>query len=101
MYIKPQDLWKTFSVEDFGLKPTDSDAHSPAFFLVKKSVELKHKDLHTRSAAGKRKDSKKNARKKKAKKQKRAAQRASSSAAPPPASSSESEDLDDEYEVEV
>ena len=107
-YVKPRDLWKTFTVEDFGLKPTDADSHCPALFLVRKALELKHRDLHLRSAEGKRKDAQKSARRKKAKKQRIAAQRASgasSSAAPAPpqapSSSSDPEDLDDDYEVEV
>ena len=104
MYVKPLDLWKTFTVEDFGLKASDEDAHCPAFFIVRKSSEMKHKDLHVRSAEGKRKDSKKSARKKKAKKQRIAAAKASSSNAPAPSpapSSSDSEPDLDEYEVEV
>ena len=70
-------------MEDFGLKATDQDAHCPAFFVIRKSEELQHKDLHLRSAAGKRKDKEKSARKKKAKKQRMQAQGASSSSAAP------------------
>ena len=56
---------------EIGLKPTDWDSHSPAFFIVRKSLHMEHKDLHLRSEAGKRKDKEKSHRKKKAKRHRR------------------------------
>ena len=111
MYIKPQDHWADLTVEDFGLKSSDQDAHCPAFFIIRKALDLKRKDLHIRSEVGKKKDKQKSARKKKAKRQRRAQEAAcasaaaSSSAAPaPPASSTSSTSSEGEasaYEVDV
>ena len=36
MCVKEQTNFRDLSVEDFGLKPTDTDAHVPQFFMVSK-----------------------------------------------------------------
>merc|ERR1739836_274993 len=49
----------TYSTEDFGLNPTDTDAHVPQFFMLKKwpaDEPTGSRQSHPRSAAGKAKD---------------------------------------------
>ena len=65
--IKQQSHFESHNVEDYGLKVSDTDSHTPSFYMIRKG-SLTHADLHQRSAEGKRKDDERRKRKKRKKK---------------------------------
>ncbi len=56
MMVKQMTKFDDFDAQDFGLQAHDKDAHSPSFYIIRKSRDLTHSDLHQRSAAGKERD---------------------------------------------
>ena len=62
MFYREQRTLRDLSVEDFGLRPTDTDAHVPQFLIVTKSKEegttgaAYRSIFHSRSAKGKAQD---------------------------------------------
>ena len=67
IFIKAESHFESHEVEAYGLKTSDTDAHTPSFYLIRKGT-LTHADLHQRSAEGKRKDDERRKRKKRKKK---------------------------------
>ena len=75
MAVKELTRFAQYSAEDFGLRPTDTDAHVPQFFMLKKwpkdsPAATKHQIFHPYSAQGQ--DKKKERQKQKKKKSRRA-----------------------------
>ena len=58
MLVRHLPTFDKFTAEDLGLRAGDTDAHCPSFYIIRKSQDLTHKDLHQRSAAGKDRDAK-------------------------------------------
>ena len=56
MFVREVKKLNDFTVEDFGLKSSDSDSHTPSMFIIRKSPKLSHADLHSRSEIGKQAD---------------------------------------------
>ena len=54
--VKPLTTFEDYNVEDFGLCGSDKDAHTPSFYIIRKSRIISHADLHQRSEAGKKCD---------------------------------------------
>ena len=57
MAVKEMTRFSKYSTEDFGLNPTDTDAHVPQFFMLKKwpkdsPAVTKHQIFHPYSAQG-------------------------------------------------
>ena len=55
MAVKEMTRFSKYSTEDFGLNPTDTDAHVPQFFMLKKwpkdsPAVTKHQIFHPYSA---------------------------------------------------
>ena len=56
MMVKPLTTFEKYNVEDFGLRSSDKDSHTPSFYIIRKSRIVPHADLHQRSEAGKKRD---------------------------------------------
>ena len=62
MFYREQRTFRDLSVEDFGLRPTDTDTHVPQFLILTKSKQTAvegaafREMFRTRSEAGKQKD---------------------------------------------
>ena len=70
MQIKHCPRFDDFNVEDFGVRAGDADMHVLALYIVKKSPNMTHKDLHMRSDAGKKRDAERRKMKRQAKRRK-------------------------------
>ncbi len=53
MMVKRITKFDDLVAKDFGLRPNDKDTHAPSLYIIRKSRDLTHSDLHQRSAAGK------------------------------------------------
>ena len=52
MAITTKDNYKDLSVRDFGLRGSDTDTHTPQFFLIRKHPDWSYQSSHTQSQAG-------------------------------------------------
>ena len=68
MMVKPNTTFERFTAEDFGLRIGDADAHCPSLYIIRKSRNLSHADIHQRSEAGKKRDAERRREKKRDKK---------------------------------
>ena len=71
MMVKPMRTFEHCTVEDVGMHVVDHDSHTPSFYVIRKSHNLDHDDLHQRSEAGKKRDTERRKEKKREKKRAR------------------------------